>query len=165
MTDPVAAGRDAELLSALKPLSAIDPSERVAAPPQRLPLADGRECLVLWRPDSAGGDWSLVLHGRTPDIADTSQAVARLAVHMPSEGAPAVFWEDADDAFRDWIASQFATIVQSLAQRQPSELASVRQRAGLSNSLARKLGEMLPHMVALGGLVAFAYMFGIVHIK
>jgi hypothetical protein len=86
-------------------------------------------------------------------------------VHMPSEGAPAVFWEDADDAFRDWIASQFATIVQSLAQRQPSELASVRQRAGLSNSLARKLGEMLPHMVALGGLVAFAYMFGIVHIK
>jgi hypothetical protein len=164
MTQPVAAGRDAELLSALMPLSAIDPSERVAAPPQRLLLDDGRECLVLWRPDSAGGDWSLVLYGRTLDVADTSTAVARLAVHVPSDGAPAIYWEDADDAFRDWVASQFPPIVQGLAQNQASELASVRQRAGVSDGIAKKLGEMLPHFVVLGGMLAFAYMFGIVHI-
>ncbi len=165
MTEQDVSPINARLIAAIEPLAAIDPSDRVIAPPQRVTLSEGRECLVLWQPDSVGGDWSVVLHARPADPQDAVTPVGRLAVHMPSDGAAAVYWEDADREFREFVADRFASIVEELAARQSVELANVRNRAGLSSNIARGMGSYIPHLVVLGGLAAFAYMFGIVHIK
>jgi hypothetical protein len=156
---------DTVLLAAIRPLADVDPSDRVAAPPQRLPMSETRECQVIWQADSVGGEWSLVLHARSPDVRDQDMLIARCAVHLPLDGLPSIHWEDADSQFCAFVANHFSAIVCDLADRQPAELAVVRSRAGLSDRSARKLGAFIPHLVALGGLAAFAYMFGIVHIK
>jgi len=138
----------------------------VTAPPRRLPIGDGRECLVQWQPDSEGGDWSLVLHARSPDATDIETQVARLALHLPEgEQPPSIYWEGADEAFRGWAAASLPAIARDIADRQASELEAVRLRAGLTANLTRKLGELLPHVVVLGGLAVFAYMFGVVHVN
>lgn len=154
------------LAEAMAPLRAIPAASRVTAPPRRLPMADGRECLVQWQPDSEGGDWSLVLHARSPDATDIETPLARLALHL-REGAkpPSIYWEGADEAFRGWVAENLPAIARDVAARQAAELEAVRLRAGITANLARKLGELLPHVVVLGGLAVFAYMFGIVHIN
>ncbi len=166
MTDRAAFPSDASLIAATAPLRSIDASDRIAAPPSRRPMGDGRECLVLWRPESMDDDWSLVLYGRPSDASDTQTPVARLALHLPSNGSdPSVYWEDADPTFRAWVEANLGDISQSIAGQQPQHLAAARQQAGLSTNLAQKLGELIPHVVVLGGLTAFAYMFGVVHIK
>ncbi len=157
---------EAALTEAMAPLLAIDPAQRIATPPQRLPLPDGRECLVQWQADSDGGDWSLVLHARAVDVTDTATPLARLALHLrDAEPASAVFWENADQAFREWVPAHLPGIVRQIAGDQAAEFAAVRQRAGLAGNVVGKLSGLLPHVVVLGGLAAFAYMFGIVHIK
>ena len=165
MTEQDVSPINARLIAAIEPLAAIDPSDRVIAPPQRVTLSEGRECLVLWQPDSVGGDWSVVLHARPADLHDAVTPIGRLAVYLPTDGAATVFWENADREFRAFAADRFASIVQDLAARQSIEAANVRKRAGLSSSAARKMGAYIPHLVVLGGLAAFAYMFGIVHVK
>lgn len=171
MTTAAAYPHDADLAKAVAPLGAIDPAERVATPPLRLPLDQGRECLVQWQPDSEGGTWSLLLHARPVDPSDTGSPVARLALHLtnptgePSADAPSVYWEHADDAFRAWAAARLPVIAADIAARQPEELAALRARSGVGGTVPRKLSGLLPHLVVLGGLAVFAYMFGIVHIK
>lgn len=166
MTDSTASPTEASLIAAVEPLRAIGADDRVAASPSRVPMSDGRECLVLWRPNSTNGDWSLVLYARSPNPAEHRALVARLAVHLPAGNkSPAVFWEDADPEFRQWADANLPEIAREIAHEQPQQLAVVRQRAGLSDSLAKKFGEIIPHLVVLGGLAGFAYMFGIVHIK
>ena len=151
--------------AAMAPLLALEPAQRVAAPPQRLPLPDGRECLVQWQPDSDGGSWSLVLHARPVAVTDSETPSARLALHLSdAEPALAVFWENADPVFRDWVLANLPMIARQIAGGQPAELATVQQRAGLSGNVVGKLSGLLPHVVVLGGLAVFAYMFGVVHI-
>jgi|GEM_PF-4643508 len=157
---------DAALINALAPLQAIDPNERIAAAPMRLPLDAARECLVIWQPDSDGGAWSLVVYARPVATADTATPVARLALHLPAKAdeTPSVFWEGADDAFRAWALAQLPGIAHDLAKRQPADLAAVRRRAGVQTNAIRKLSGLLPHAVVLAGLAVFAYMFGVVNI-
>ena len=156
---------DEALLQALAPLAAIDPSDRIAAPPRRLPLSDGRECLVLWHADAAGADWTLTLIARPDDPADRESPLTRLALHLPtSEGEPSAAWEGEDADFRAWLGQHLPGIAQDLAAAQPTVRSTTIERAGLSNTRAQKLGELLPHLVLLGALAAFVYMFGVVHI-
>ncbi|MCA8930305.1 MAG: hypothetical protein KDC18_19775 [Alphaproteobacteria bacterium] len=165
MTSPSASPSDPALLAALAPLGAIDPADRAIAPPHRRPLDERRECLVIWQPDSEGGDWSLVVYARPVDPTDTATPVARLALHLPaSQDRASVHWEDADPAFRAWAAAELPAIARDLAAGQPAELARLRARARINTNVAGKLSGLLPHAVVLGGLAAFAYMFGIVNI-
>ena len=129
-------------------------------------MDDGRECLVQWQPDAEGGDWSLVLHARPLDVNDTETAIARLALHLPEDGQPpSAHWEAAEDAFRAWAKAQLPAIAAEIAGCQPADLAAAQARAGISANAIRKLSELLPHVVVLGGFAVFAYMFGVVHIN
>ena len=166
MNAVAASADDTALMEAMAPLRAIAPDSRIAAPPQRLAMDDGRECLVQWRAEWEGGEWALVLHARSPDPLDLDTQPARLALHLPEGGeAPSVYWERADEVFRQWAIAHVPAIAREIADAQPGELATVRKRARLSAGAARKLGELLPHAVVLGGMAVFAYMFGVVHIN
>jgi len=157
---------DAALLAALAPLRAIDQNHRLAAAPRRLAMPDGRECLVQWQSDADGSDWSLVLHARPQAVRDTETPLARLALHLPEDDQqPLVFWEGADDAFRAWVPAQLPAIALDITSHQAADLAQAQVRAGVSASIARKLSGLLPHVVVLVGLAAFAYMFGVVNIN
>ena len=156
---------DAALLPSLAPLLAIDQNHRIAAAPRRLAMPDGRECLVQWQSDADGSNWSLVLHARPQAVRDTETPLARLALHLPEgDQQPSIFWEGPDDAFRAWTAAQLPAIAQDIACHQAADLAQAQARAGVSAGIARKLSGLLPHVVVLGGLAAFAYMFGVVNI-
>jgi hypothetical protein len=120
---------------------------------------------VQWQSDADCSAWSLVLHARPQAVRDTETPLARLALHLPGgDKQPSVFWEGADDSFRAWVPAHLPAIAQDIASHQPADLAQAQARAGVSENIARKLSELLPHVVVLAGLAAFAYMFGVVNI-
>lgn len=149
----------------LKALQQIDSTERIAAAPRRMAMDAGRECLVVWQPDSVGGDWTLTLTERATDPEVREAPAARLALHLPHDDRPVTsHWEGESQSFQPWLREHLPGVIADIAADQPAIRAATIARAGLTETRAKKLGELLPHVVVVAAIVAFVYMFGVVHI-
>lgn len=159
------------LQGALAALTALEPRDCVPLPPRRIPLPDGRECLVQWQPGDGPGRWRLSLTERSARPDDRSSPVSIFSARIDLSARKAsVEWENvaSDDTgrnFAQWIESNLSRIVSEVVAAQVGARTPFLRRARAKGHAGVSLLDFVPHVVIVVALAAFVYMFGVIHVK
>lgn len=154
-----------KISGSLVPLSTLPPELCIPLPPRRIPLADGMECLVKWRPGSTAGLWRLNLIKRPESLDDTKSGAQIFQTNIDLTNQTISIDRTGDDiSFFNWIEERLADIAGEIRSRQEQERPALLARAQVS-SRKTSIKDFIPHIVILVALAAFAYMFAIVNIK
>lgn len=154
-----------KISGSLAPLSTLPPELCVPLPPRRMPLGNGLECLVQWRPGGSAGKWRLNLTKRSASPDDPSPDVQTFQANIDlSNQVISIDRTGEDVSFFTWIDERLADIAAETRSRQEQERPAVLARARVS-SRTMSLKDFIPHIVILLALAAFVYMFAVVNIK